>query len=92
MTTFQVNQLAAIKAETKEAQSAFHSTGATAKLGVVSNYSGAYTVNTLQGEKKPTSENAQFESEVAAVVSFAKQYGAGSLKKAGNGTYLVFAA
>lgn len=82
-----------MKRERQQRLEEFKKTGAVAEIGCVAFDNGTYTVNTLQGVKKPNFNNVEFNSEIEAVVCFAKQYGQGTLKKIQNPhgtTYLVF--
>jgi len=89
-TAFQAAQLADIRRETRENLAKFAATKATAEIGVVSNFSGVYTVNTLNGPRKRNFENQPFPSELEAVKAYARQFGTGSLKKTSSGTFLVY--
>lgn len=92
-TTFQAKQLETIRADRRAAVAKFKATGATAEIGVVSNYPGTFTVNVMEGPRKRNFENVPFDSKLAAVKAFAREkFGRGTLKRTDRGTFLVFSA
>lgn len=93
MTAFQTRQLTEIRAERKDRSAKFAATKATAEIGVVSNIPGTFTVNTLNGPRKANFENQPFATMTDAVKAYAAdKFGAGTLKRTGAGTFLVFPA
>lgn len=89
-TAFQARQLNEIRKERRENLAKFKATKATAEIGIVSNVPGTYTVNTLNGPRKRNFENEPFPSAVDAIKAYARQFGTGTLKKSGHGTFLVY--
>ena len=91
MTTFQSNQLEEIRNERRQAAAKFQATKAIAEIGICSEISGVYTINTLNGARKANWEAVEFQSEIEAVVSYARaNFENGKLKRNGKGRYLVF--
>ncbi len=91
MTSFQSSQAAAIRADRAERIQAFKQTGATAEIGVLSNWAGVFTMNTLNGINARNWDNKPFDSEIEAVLAYAKaNFSKGTLKRTVAGTYLVY--
>ena len=90
MTAFQARQLNEIRKERREALAKFEATQAAAEIGIISNIPGTYTVNTLNGPRKPNFENQPFSSAIEAAKAYARQFGSGTLKKTETGTFLVY--
>ncbi len=91
MTSFQSSQAAAIRADRAERIQAFKQTGATAEIGVLSNWAGVFTMNTLNGINARNWDNKPFDSEIEAVRAYAKaNFSKGTLKRTAAGTYLVY--
>ena len=92
MTAFQSAQLQDIRQDRKIQIAAFTATGAIAEIGVCSNFPGHFTTNILNGKPARNRDNCEFQSELDAVKSYARQlFSSGKLKKTNRGTYLVFA-
>ena len=90
-TAFQSRQLQEIRADRKQAASKFAATNATAEIGICSNIPGTYTLNILNGKRASNWDNVEFESQIAAVKSYARaMFGNGTLKKSPAGTFLVY--
>jgi len=91
MTAFQSSQVAAIRADRTERLQTFKQTGATAEIGVLSNWAGVFTMNTLNGTNARNWDNKPFASEIEAVRAYAKaNFSKGTLKRTAAGTYLVY--
>lgn len=91
MTAFQSSQVAAIRAERAKCIQTFKQTGATSEIGVISNWAGVFTLNTLNGINARNWDNKPFASEIEAVRAYAKaNFLKGKLKRTATGTYLVY--
>jgi hypothetical protein len=91
MTSFQTSQAAAIRKDSADRIKAFKNTGATAEIGVLSNWDGVFTMNTLNGINARNWDNKPFSSEIEAVKAYAKaNFSKGLLKRTKSGNYLVY--
>jgi len=92
MTAFQSSQASAIRADRAERLQTFKQTGATAEIGVLSNWAGVFTLNILNGTQARNWDNKPFASEIEAVRAYAKaNFSKGTLKRNSAGNYLVYA-
>jgi hypothetical protein len=90
-TAYATAVIAEIKQERKQATAKFAATKAIAEIGICSNIPGAYTINVLNGKNARNWDNVEFESQIAAVKSYARaNFGNGTLKKTPIGTFLVY--
>ena len=90
-TAYAAAVLSEIHQERKQAAAKFAATKAIAEIGICSNIPGTYTMNILNGRKARNWENVEFESQIAAVKSYARaNFGNGTLKKTPLGTFMVY--